>query len=66
VCQAHVFIARNDQEEEVMRDVILLERTEQGIRLHTFFEEPRTVAAEIVKIDLLKHTVHLRPKEPNL
>ncbi len=59
MCQAHVYVVRGEQEEELMRDVILVERTPQGIRLHTFFEEPRLVAGEILSVDLLKHAVRL-------
>jgi predicted RNA-binding protein len=47
-----------------MRDVILVEQLPQGVRLHTFFEEPRTIAGgEILTIDLLKHTVRLKVQE---
>jgi predicted RNA-binding protein len=63
MCQAHVYLVRDGQEEEVVRDVILLERTEEGVRLYTFFEEPQTIAAEVAQVDLLKHTVRLVPKE---
>jgi predicted RNA-binding protein len=63
MCQARVYLVRDGQEEEVLRDVILLERTPQGVRLHTFFEEPRLLAAEVAQVDLLKHTVRLVPKE---
>jgi predicted RNA-binding protein len=64
MCQAHVWVVRGDEEEEVLRDVILVEQTPQGVRLHTFFEEPRTiVGGEILTVDLLKHTVRLKAEE---
>jgi predicted RNA-binding protein len=64
MCQAHVLVVQGDKEEEVMRDVILVEQLPQGVRLHTFFEEPRTIAGgEILTIDLLKHTVRLKVEE---
>jgi predicted RNA-binding protein len=63
MCQARVFVVRKGEEEEVARDVILVEQTPQGVRLHTFFEEPRLVAGEIIAVDLLKHTVRLRVEE---
>lgn len=60
MCQAHVWVVRGDKEEEVMRDVILVEQTPQGVRLHTFFEEPCMIAGgEILTVDLLKHAVRL-------
>ena len=63
MCQATVFLARDGQEEteEVMRDVILLEETADGLKLETFFEEPKLVHATVARIDFLKHTVILRP-----
>jgi predicted RNA-binding protein len=65
MCQARVLVVRDRAEEEIMRDVILVEQTPQGVRLHTFFEEPRTIAGEILSVDLLKHTVRLKvEKEP--
>ncbi len=63
MCQARVYLVRDGQEEEVLRDVILLEQTPAGVRLHTFFEAPQVIPAEVARVDLLKHTVHLVPKE---
>jgi len=61
MCQATAYLARDEQErlEEIMQDVILLETTADGVRLSTFFEEPRTVQACIGQIDFLKHTIIL-------
>jgi predicted RNA-binding protein len=61
MCQAVVYLVQNDQEKEIMRDVILLEPVEQGVRLQAFFEEPVIVQARIGRIDFLKHTVTLVP-----
>ena len=38
-----------------MRDVILLEPVEGGVRLQALFEEPVTVQAMVRRIDFLKH-----------
>jgi len=62
MCQATVYLAGDGQEEEIMRDVILLETMANGIRLATLFEEPQTVRAHIRRIDFLKHTVTLVPE----
>jgi len=62
MCQATVYLAGDGQEEEIMRDVILLETMANGIRLATLFEEPQTVWARIRRIDFLKHTVTLVPE----
>jgi predicted RNA-binding protein len=61
VCQATVYLAQDGQEKEVMRDVILLEPVEDGLRLQAFFEEPVIVHARVERIDFLKHTVTLVP-----
>jgi predicted RNA-binding protein len=65
MCQATAYLTRDGQEqlEEIMQDVILLETTVDGVRLSTFFEEPRTVRARVVRIDFLKHTIMLVPKQ---
>jgi predicted RNA-binding protein len=62
MCQATVYLAGDGQEEEIMRDVILLEPVANGVRLTAFFEEPQTVRARIGRIDFLKHTVTLVPE----
>jgi predicted RNA-binding protein len=59
MCQATVYLAKDGHEEEIMRDVILLEPTEDGLRLQAFFEEPLTVKARVDRIDFLKHSVML-------
>ena len=62
MCQARVYLARDGQEEEIMREVILLESTPAGIRLSSFFEEPKVIPAAIARIDFLKHTITLVPE----
>ncbi len=61
MCQATVYLAQGGQEKELMRDVVLLEPVEEGLRLQAFFEEPVTVQARVGRIDFLKHTVTLVP-----
>jgi predicted RNA-binding protein len=63
MCQATVYLVQDGQEEEIMRDVILLEPADNGVRLATFFEEPRLVHGRIRGIDFLKHRVFLEPLE---
>ncbi|MDD3828492.1 MAG: CooT family nickel-binding protein [Anaerolineaceae bacterium] len=63
MCQAVVYMAQQDQEREVMRDVVLLEPVDGGVRLQAFFEEPVILPARIGRIDFLKHTVTLVPAE---
>lgn len=63
MCQATVTLLRDGQEEEIMRDVVLLEPVDGGVQLQAFFEEPVVVRARISRIDFLKHTVTLVPVE---
>jgi predicted RNA-binding protein len=63
MCQATVYLVQDGQEEEILRDVVLLEPAEDGLRLQAFFEEPITVRARVDRIDFLKHTVTLVPME---
>ena len=50
-----------DQEEELLRDAILVEPVEDGVKIQGFFEAPRVVPAKILTIDLLKHRIVLEP-----
>jgi len=63
MCQATVYLTQDDQEEEIMRDVVLLEPVDGGLRLQAFFEEPVVVKAQVSRIDFLKHSVTLVPTE---
>ena len=63
MCQATVYLVQDGQETEIMRDVILLEPAEDGLRLQAFFEEPVTLQAKVSRIDFLKHSVTLMPLE---
>ena len=55
MCQATVYL----NGEEIMKDVLLVEPTPEGVMLVTLFEPPRVVPAIIRKIDLMKHRVIL-------
>ena len=63
MCQATVLLVKDGQEDEIMRDVVLLEPAHGGLRLQAFFEEPVTIQARVERIDFLKHTVTLSPLE---
>lgn len=59
MCQATVYLG----DEEVAREVIGLEEIDEGVRLMTFFEEPRIVPGCVRAIDFLRHRVQLQPLE---
>ena len=61
MCQATVYLLRDGQKEEVMRDTTFLEVTDEGVRVATFFEEPRLVPARVAYVDFLKSVVGLVP-----
>lgn len=46
-----------------MRDVILLEPVDGGVRLQALFEEPITVQARVGRIDFVRHRVTLTAVE---
>lgn len=59
MCQATVYLG----DEEIAREVVWLELTEEGVRLATFFDAPRVVRGRLRRIDFLKHRVVLDPLE---
>ena len=59
MCQAKVYLG----DDLVAEEVTGLQRSGEGVLLKRFFEEPRLVAADVVQIDFLKHTVLLQPLE---
>ena len=63
MCQAKVFLVKDEIEEEIMQDVIGIEICPEGLVLKSFFEDPKILAGEIIEIDFLKHRVLVRPKE---
>ena len=66
MCEATVYIERDDQREKVMEDVVRIESTESGIVLTKLFEPPQTVRGVIREIDFLKHSVTLATEGTDL
>ena len=63
MCQATVYLLKDGQREEVMREVTRLAHVGEGVQLQMFFDKPRTVRGRVTEIDFLKHTVTLVPVE---
>ncbi|MGD8464915.1 MAG: CooT family nickel-binding protein [Anaerolineae bacterium] len=63
MCQATVYLVHDEERTEIMRDVVLLEPLDHGLRLQAFFEEPVEISAQIDYVDFLKHEIILRPME---
>ncbi|HJO48223.1 MAG TPA: CooT family nickel-binding protein [Candidatus Scalindua sp.] len=63
MCQMKVMLDRKGQQELVMEDVTKLEVTEDGVRVSTFFEEPKTVSGAAVNtIDFTSGILILQSK----
>ncbi len=63
MCQAKVYVKRDEQEIEIMKEVIEIEVEPDGLILKSFFEDPKKIKGQISRIDFLKHTVIIEPKE---
>ena len=59
MCLATAVLEKEDQSEEVMRDVAWIETTKQGVRLMTFMGDERLFQAAIKHVDLIKGVVVL-------
>jgi predicted RNA-binding protein len=59
MCEAKVYVAKNDDEEQIMRDVVLVQPEGDTYLLVNLLGEQKLVQGRIEKIDFLKHTVHL-------
>jgi predicted RNA-binding protein len=55
MCQSSVYL----DEKEIMKDVMLVEPTPEGIRLVALFEPVQVIPATIRQIDLMKHRIFL-------
>ena len=65
MCQSTVYLIKGEREEVVMREITRLVPVKGGVRLETFFEEPRFVPGRVAQVDFLRHTVTLVPlQEP--
>jgi predicted RNA-binding protein len=59
VCLATVYMEKNGEKEEVMRDVAWIKPEDRGLRLIDFMGQDRLVQAEIKDIDLMKSSIVL-------
>jgi len=66
VCLATVYVERDGQEEEVMRDVAWIKREGGRLQLVTLMGETQVFQAEIKGIDLMKSLIVLQrtPTDP--
>jgi predicted RNA-binding protein len=65
MCEAKVYLGKDGEEEEIMRDVVLVQPEGDAWLLVTLLGEQKLVRGNINRVDFLKHTVHLsQPQEP--
>ncbi len=63
MCEATVYLLREGREEEVMRDVVLVQPEGDLFLLANLLGEQKLVRGSIKKIDFLKHTLLLEEAE---
>jgi len=59
MCQSNVYLVKGETEEEILRDAVLIEPVDKGVKIQGLFDAPKVIKARIKKIDLLKHRVIL-------
>ncbi|MCS7287133.1 MAG: CooT family nickel-binding protein [Anaerolineae bacterium] len=62
MCEAKAFLVTDDREEEIMRDVILVQPEGDSFVLINLLGEQKLVRGNIRRIDFLKHTIVLEKK----
>ncbi len=62
MCEAKAFLVTDDHEEEIMRDVVLLQPEGENFVLINLLGEQKIVRGNIKRIDFLKHTIVLEKK----
>jgi len=65
MCETTVYLSDDGEEQKVMEDVVLVQPEGDAYLLVNILGEQKLVQGRIVKIDLLKHTLHLsQSQEP--
>jgi len=67
MCETTVYLNDDGQEQKVMEDVVLMQPEGDAYLLVNLLGEQKLVQGRIVKMDFLKHAVHLsRPRESSV
>lgn len=59
MCETKVYFSDEDEEQEVMEDVVLVQLEGDAYLLVSLLGEQKLVQGRILKVDFLKHTLHL-------
>ncbi|MCK4473171.1 MAG: CooT family nickel-binding protein [Anaerolineae bacterium] len=63
MCETTVYFSEDGEEQKVMEDVVLVQPEDGAYLLVNLLGEQKLVQGRIVRIDFLKHTLHLsRPQ----
>ncbi len=62
MCEASVYLVRDNEEEKIMQDVILVRPEGDTVFMATLLGEQKMVPGRITRIDFLKHTVFVEEK----
>jgi len=57
MCEASVYLVKDDEERRIMQDVILVRPEDDTVFMATLLGEQKMVPGRIARIDFLKHTV---------
>ncbi len=61
MCQSTAFVLTDGKENEVMRDVALVEPLEGEVRLVDLFGEEKRIKGRIKSINLMEHRIIIEP-----
>jgi predicted RNA-binding protein len=65
MCETTVYLSDDGEEQKVMEDVVLVQPEDDAYLLVSLLGEQKLVQGRLVKIDFLKHTLHLsRQQKP--
>ncbi|MBN1954294.1 MAG: CooT family nickel-binding protein [Anaerolineae bacterium] len=59
MCEARVYLDSDKEEQQIMRDVVLVQPEGDAYLLVSLLGEQKLVQGRITKIDFLQHTVHM-------
>ena len=67
MCETTVYLRDDGEEQKIMEDVVLVQPENDAYLLVNLLGEQKLVRGRIVKVDFLKHTLHLSrlQEQPN-
>jgi len=63
MCEAKIYWSEDGEQQKVMEDVVLVQPEGDAYLLVSLLGEQKLVPGRIERIDFLKHTVHLGPRQ---